>query len=67
VYETEPLSEHSELRKLPNVVLTPHIAGDTKEALIQRYTLIVENAIKVMNNERPQYIVRELQSVFANT
>ena len=67
VYETEPLSEHSELRKLPNVVLTPHIAGDTKEALIQRYTLIVENAIKVMNNERPQCIVKELQSVFANT
>ena len=67
VYETEPLSEHSELRKLPNVVLTPHIAGDTKEALIARYTLIAENAIRVMNNERPQYIVKELQSVFANT
>ena len=61
VYETEPLSEHSELRRLPNVVLTPHIAGDTKEALILRYTLIAENSIKVMNNERPRYIVKELQ------
>ena len=66
VYETEPLSEHSKLRKLPNVVLTPHIAGDTKEALIRRYTLIAENSIKVMNNEKPQYIVKELQSVLAN-
>ena len=66
VYETEPLLEHSELRRLPNVVLTPHIAGDTKEALITRYTLIAENAIRVMNNERPEYIVKELQSVFAN-
>ncbi|MBC8551522.1 MAG: phosphoglycerate dehydrogenase [Candidatus Brocadiales bacterium] len=64
VYETEPLSEHSELRRLPNVLLTPHIAGDTREALIRRYTLIAENAIKVMNNEKPQYIVKELQSVF---
>jgi phosphoglycerate dehydrogenase-like enzyme len=64
VYETEPLPEHSELRKLPNVFLTPHIAGDTKEALIRRYTLIAENAIRVMNNEKPQYIVKELQSVF---
>ena len=64
VYETEPLPEYSELRRLPNVLLTPHIAGDTKEALIRRYTLIAENAIKVMNNERPQYIVTELQSVF---
>jgi len=65
VYEAEPLPEHSELRRLPNVILTPHIAGDTKEALIVRYTLIAENAIRVMNNERPQYIVKELQSVFA--
>ncbi|MFV1975644.1 MAG: hypothetical protein ACC651_07820 [Candidatus Scalindua sp.] len=53
------------MRKLSNVFLTPHnIAGDTKEALIRRYTLIAENAIKVMNNEKPQYIVKELQSVF---
>jgi D-3-phosphoglycerate dehydrogenase len=66
VYEAEPLSEHSKLRKFPNVLLTPHIAGDTKEALVRRYTLIAENAIKVMNNEEPQYIVKELQSVFAN-
>ncbi|GAX60585.1 D-isomer specific 2-hydroxyacid dehydrogenase NAD-binding protein [Candidatus Scalindua japonica] len=64
VYETEPLPEHSKLRKLSNVFLTPHIAGDTKEALIRRYTLIAENTIKVMNNERPQYIVKELKSFF---
>ncbi|KHE92444.1 MAG: hypothetical protein K8F52_01895 [Candidatus Scalindua rubra] len=66
VYEIEPLPEHSELRRLPNVLLTPHIAGDTKEALIRRYTLIAENAIKVMNNEKPRYIVKELQSVFVD-
>ncbi len=65
VYETEPLPENSELRRLPNVLLTPHIAGDTKEALVRRYTLIAENAIKVMNNEKPQYIVKELQSIFS--
>ena len=66
VYEIEPLPEHSELRRLPNVLLTPHIAGDTKEALVRRYTLIAENAIKVMNSEKPQYIVKELQSVFVD-
>ncbi len=62
VYESEPLPESSELRKLPNVLLTPHIAGETKEALVRRYTLIAENTIRVMNNERPRYIVKELQS-----
>jgi D-3-phosphoglycerate dehydrogenase len=61
VYETEPLPENSELRKMANVLLTPHIAGETKEALVRRYTLIAENAIKVMNNERPRYIVKEPQ------
>ena len=61
VYGTEPLPENSELRKLSNVLLTPHIAGETKEALIRRYTLIAENSVKVMNNERPRYIVKELQ------
>ncbi len=61
VYETEPLPEDSELRKMANVLLTPHIAGETKEALVRRYTLIAENAIKVMNNERPRYIVKEPQ------
>jgi len=64
VYETEPLPPDSELRKLPNVILTPHIAGDTREALIRRYTLIAENTIKIMNNEKPRYIVKELESVF---
>ncbi|MCP4267878.1 MAG: phosphoglycerate dehydrogenase [Candidatus Brocadiaceae bacterium] len=64
VFETEPLPVSSELRKLPNVFLTPHIAGETKEALTRRYTLIAENAIKVMNNEKPLYIVKELQSIF---
>jgi len=62
VYETEPLPENSELRKLPNVLLTPHIAGETKEALTRRYTLIAENTIRVMNNERPRYIVKEMQT-----
>ncbi|MCP4365539.1 MAG: phosphoglycerate dehydrogenase [Planctomycetes bacterium] len=61
VYETEPLPENSELRKMANVLLTPHIAGETKEALVRRYTLIAENAIKVMNNERPWHIVEEPQ------
>lgn len=32
VYEEEPLAEDSLLRKLPNVVLTPHLGASTKEA-----------------------------------
>ncbi len=32
VYEKEPLPEDSEFRKLPNVVLTPHLGASTQEA-----------------------------------
>jgi D-3-phosphoglycerate dehydrogenase / 2-oxoglutarate reductase len=32
VYEEEPLSAESELRKLPNVTLTPHLGASTAEA-----------------------------------
>lgn len=64
VYDIEPLPEDNELRKLPNVFLTPHVAGETKEALVRRYTFIAENTIRVMNNEKPLYIVKELQSLF---
>ncbi|HTZ19652.1 MAG TPA: phosphoglycerate dehydrogenase [Opitutaceae bacterium] len=32
VYEGEPLAADSELRKLPNVVLTPHLGASTAEA-----------------------------------
>ena len=32
VYEDEPLAADSELRKLPNVILTPHLGASTAEA-----------------------------------
>ena len=31
VFENEPLSKNSELRRLQNVIVTPHIAGYTKK------------------------------------
>lgn len=34
VYETEPLSQASPLRKAPNVVLTPHLGASTTEAQV---------------------------------
>lgn len=33
VYENEPLSPDSPLRKLPNVLLSPHVAGQTADAM----------------------------------
>ncbi len=57
VFATEPLPVEHPLRSLPNVILTPHIAGETEEALKMRYSLIANNAVRVLRGERPEYIV----------
>lgn len=57
VFATEPLPADHRLRSMPNVILTPHIAGETEDALKQRYSLIANNAARVLRGERPEYIV----------
>jgi len=43
VYEREPLDPSSPLLKLENVVLTPHSAGQTREALDKGLNMAVDN------------------------
>jgi D-3-phosphoglycerate dehydrogenase len=43
VYEVEPLDPSSQLLKLENVVLTPHSAGQTREALDRGLNMAVDN------------------------
>ncbi len=62
VFATEPLPPGHSLRSLPNVILTPHVAGETEEALKQRYSRIANNAVRVLREKRPEYIVDQLQS-----
>ncbi len=35
MFKTEPFEENSELRKLPNIVLTPHLGASTEEAQLR--------------------------------
>lgn len=52
VFEKEPIAEDSAaaFRGLANVILTPHIAGVTREANIRISAVTVENVLKVLNN-----------------
>ena len=45
VFETEPLPSDSHLRLLPNVVLTPHAAGITREATEAGLAMAIDNVL----------------------
>jgi D-3-phosphoglycerate dehydrogenase len=56
VFEEEPLGADSPLRGLDNVVLSPHVAGTTEEALIRLCERAAENILRVFRGEPPQAV-----------
>ena len=57
VYGKEPLPEDDPITSLPNVVLTPHSGGVTKEALDAGLQLAINNVFDFINGD-PQNVVR---------
>ena len=56
VFETEPLPPDSPLRLLPNVVLTPHAAGITREATEAGLAMAIGN-IEAFRAGTPVHVV----------
>jgi len=56
VFDPEPLPTDSPLLTLENVVITPHMASHTDEALL-RMALVVEDIIAVLEGREPHYRV----------
>jgi D-3-phosphoglycerate dehydrogenase len=52
-FDHEWLDPESDLAKLPNVVLTPHIGGATYDTEANHTTLIANDIAAVLNGERP--------------
>ncbi len=52
VFEKEPLPDDSELARLPNVILTPHVAAHTREAL-RKMSLVAKDVLRVLRGEEP--------------
>ncbi len=53
VLDVEPPPADHPLLKLPNVVITPHIASRTHESVVRQATTSVKNLILAMNGEKP--------------
>ncbi len=58
VFSQEPPDPRHPLRKCTNVLLTPHSAGQTREAMERMVTMMLENIQRVARNEEPWYAVR---------
>jgi len=59
VYEKEPASRDNPLFRLPNVVLTPHMAAHTHEALAAM-SLVAEDVLRVLCGKSPRYPVNQV-------
>ncbi|MBO3803546.1 MAG: hydroxyacid dehydrogenase, partial [Candidatus Brockarchaeota archaeon] len=56
VFQEEPLPPGHPFLKEPNVVLTPHIAAFTKEALSRGDKIVAEDLATVIRGGRPNYV-----------
>ena len=60
VFSEEPLPPDAPIRSLDNVILTPHSAARTEEALKNRYRFFAKNALRVYYGKEPLNIVNRL-------
>jgi len=57
VFSVEPLPKNSPLRKFPNVILTPHIGGSTKDCLRRIAQKACEEILLALSGQRPMNLV----------
>jgi D-3-phosphoglycerate dehydrogenase len=57
VFEEEPLDLGNPLASMDNVVLTPHLAASSEEAMERMAVQVAEGVMKVLNGEDPDYPV----------
>lgn len=56
-FQVEPLPKDSPLRKMDNVILTPHIVGHALECQLKLPEAAVENIMNILDGVPPKYLV----------
>ncbi len=59
VFEKEPVEPNNKLLTLDNIVFTPHLGANTKEAQIRAGTICAEQMIKVLSGKEPDFWVNK--------
>jgi phosphoglycerate dehydrogenase-like enzyme len=57
VFDPEPIRPDNPMLSAKNVILTPHVAGGTREALQRAYVWAHENVRRAANDQQPKWIV----------
>ena len=57
VFKAEPLEKNHFLLQFPQVILTPHMAAHTDEAMNQMGWSAMKDCLAVLRGERPEHIV----------
>lgn len=63
VFPAEPPSPSEPVLSLDNVVLTPHLAGSSRETRVKQTRNAFDNVLRVARGERPLWIVPELRDM----
>ncbi len=56
-YEVEPLPRNSVLRRMPNVLVSPHVAGQTDDAVMRVGHAAVQAILDEFDGRRPAFVV----------
>ncbi|MEJ0017348.1 MAG: 2-hydroxyacid dehydrogenase [Acetobacteraceae bacterium] len=63
VFPTEPPSPSEPVLSLDNVVLTPHLAGASRETRVKQTRNAFDNVLRMVRGERPLWVVPELRDM----
>jgi D-3-phosphoglycerate dehydrogenase len=61
VFDQEPLPADHPLRKLDNVIITPHIAAATRDCQLRQGALTVDEVERLIRGEPLKYAVTQQQ------